>query len=164
MQVLQQAEAETWRKANSTVPYNPLAVHSTIPVILYEQQRLDSRIKTLAVNGGRPKFSAYHLGREGRRAPFELVLWGGEASSPSTPSTSSGEIAKRQFVPAWRTTVQLPSLEESFVLPKPTTSSEGGQRDGAERSHFWMCVISGCSSLCDYSNFISGLGLIGLWM
>jgi len=34
--------------------YDPLAVHMTVPLILYENQRLDIRLKTLAVSGGRP--------------------------------------------------------------------------------------------------------------
>lgn len=93
-QVLQQAENDAWRAADSPVPYNPLAVHTTVPVILYEHQRLDSRIKTLAVNGGRPRFSAYHLGRDRRRAPFELILWGGETSE-STAGSSPSEISNR---------------------------------------------------------------------
>ncbi|KAF8314700.1 hypothetical protein DL93DRAFT_2097093 [Clavulina sp. PMI_390] len=142
-EVLQQAELETWRKSNSTVPYNVLAVHTSVPVILYEHQRLDSRLKTLATNGGRPKFSAYHLGREGRRAPFELVLWGGEsnAPAPSTPTSSSSagssNEVKKQHVAAWKSTVQLPSLEESFILPLPSASADSAPT-GAERSHFWM--------------------------
>lgn len=147
LQVLQQAESAAWRASDSSVPYNPLAVHTTVPVILYEHQRLDSRIKTLAVNGGKPKFSAYHLGKDGRRAPFELVLWGGESSGITTPRTpgtpgslsgGGGEIARRTTVPAWRSSVQLPVLEESFVLPTPSTGPEVTTRDGAERSHFWM--------------------------
>ncbi|KAJ7179178.1 hypothetical protein C8R46DRAFT_1345583 [Mycena filopes] len=52
-EVLQKAEAERWR--GTTVPYNPLSVHTTVPLVLYENQRLDSRLKTLAVSGGRPK-------------------------------------------------------------------------------------------------------------
>ncbi|OBZ76329.1 hypothetical protein A0H81_03981 [Grifola frondosa] len=49
-EVLQKAEAVRWR--DSAVPYNPLAVHTTVPLILYENQRLDMRLKTLAVSGG----------------------------------------------------------------------------------------------------------------
>ncbi|KAI0375768.1 hypothetical protein BV20DRAFT_1032181 [Pilatotrama ljubarskyi] len=117
-EVLQRFEADKWR--NSAVPYNPLAVHTTVPLVLYENQRLDVRLKTLAVSGGRPKFSASGLGRRGQRAPFELVL-------PS-PSETSG---KR--VGAWRSDVQLPLREDPFTLPKP-----GSSQEGAERSHFWL--------------------------
>ncbi|KAI0352816.1 FYVE-domain-containing protein [Trametes cingulata] len=117
-EVLQRFEADKWR--NSAVSYNPLAVHTTVPLVLYENQRLDVRLKTLAVSGGRPKFSASGLGRRGQRAPFELVL-------PS-PSETSG---KR--VGAWRSDVQLPLREDPFTLPKP-----GSSQEGAERSHFWL--------------------------
>lgn len=118
--VLQKAEAEKW--LNSSVKYNPLAVHTAVPLIIHEHQRLDSRFKTLAVSGGRPKFSASGLGRKGRRSPFELRM----------PPNDSGNAID---VPAWRTDVQLPFIESPFVLPKPRTSPS---REGAERSHFWL--------------------------
>ena len=90
---------------------------------MYEHQRLDVRLKTLAVNGGRPKFSASGLGRRGRRAPYELRL----------PITN--ESVGRKFQPAWRSDVQLPLRDEAFKLPLP--GSDDAQ-EGAERSHFWL--------------------------
>lgn len=131
-QVLQQAEMQAWQTLGSTTPYNPLAAHSTVPLIIYEHQRLDTRLKTLAVNSGRPRFSAYHLGRPGRPAPFELLLWGGENIQASRSESSGGRIA------AWRSNVQLPFLDDAFALPLPNASTEPSSRDGAERSHFWM--------------------------
>ena len=95
-QVLQKHESEKWR--DSSVPYNPLGVHTTVPLVLYENQKLDVRLKTLAVSGGRPKFSASGLGRRGRQAPFELVL-------PAPTETSGKKIG------AWRSDVQLPLRE-----------------------------------------------------
>ena len=95
-------------------------MHTTVPLVLYENQRLDVRLKTLAVSGGRPKFSASGLGRHGRQAPFELVL-------PTVTGTSGRKIG------AWRSDVQLPLREDPFTLPKP-----GSSREGAERSHFWL--------------------------
>ncbi|KAG8704314.1 hypothetical protein FRC08_002295 [Ceratobasidium sp. 394] len=91
-EVLQKAEADRWQ--GSQTVYNPLGVHTTVPLILHEQQRLDVRLKTLAVSGGRPKFSASGLGRNGRRGSFELCLPAGSqissaASRPSTPGTST---------------------------------------------------------------------------
>ncbi len=121
VQVLQKAEAEKWH--GTTVPYNPLAVHTTVPLILYEHQRLDMRLKTLAVSGGKPKFSASGLGRRGRRAPFELRL--------PTPDENAGQKA----LPAWRSDVQLPLREDPFNLPAPGAHDN---REGAERSHFWL--------------------------
>jgi Ankyrin repeats (many copies) len=131
-QVLQQAEAQAWRALGSITPYNPLAAHSTVPLIIYEHQRLDTRFKTLAVNGGRPRFSTYHLGRPGRPAPFELLLWGGESLPVSQSESTSGRI------PAWRSNVQLPFLDDAFTLPPPNVTTIPRSRDGAERSHFWM--------------------------
>ncbi|KAK7695501.1 hypothetical protein QCA50_000137 [Cerrena zonata] len=119
-EVLQKAEAEKWR--GPSVPYNSLAVHTTMPVLLYENQRLDMRIKTLAMSGGKPKFSASGLGRRGRRAPFELRL-------PQPDDNGKKEVS------AWRSDVQLPLREEPFTLPMPGDASS---REGSERSHFWL--------------------------
>ncbi|CCM04833.1 uncharacterized protein FIBRA_07026 [Fibroporia radiculosa] len=118
-EVLQKAEADRWQ--NDAVQYNPLTVHTTVPLVLYENQRLDMRFKTLAVSGGRPKFSASGLGRHGRRSPFELRL--------PTPDNSSG----RKEIAAWRSGLQLPLREDPWTLPKP-----GSSKDGIERSHFWL--------------------------
>ncbi|EJD53555.1 hypothetical protein AURDEDRAFT_95784 [Auricularia subglabra TFB-10046 SS5] len=120
VQVLQKAEAERWR--NSPAQYNPLAVHTTVPLILHENQRLDAKFKTLAVSAGKPKFSASGLGRKGRRSPFELRL------PPANYDQGKPDI------PAWRSDVQLPLLEDPFQVPKP----KGAAREGAERSHFWL--------------------------
>lgn len=116
---MHKAEADKWR--GTTVPYNPLAVHTTVPLVIYEHQRLDMRLKTLAMSGGRPKFTASGLGKRGQRAPFELRL------------PNSDDAGKKE-VPAWRGDVQLPLREEPWVLPKPGAH----EREGAERSHFWL--------------------------
>ncbi|KAF5387715.1 hypothetical protein D9615_000274 [Tricholomella constricta] len=105
-EVLQQAESERWR--GTTIPYNPLAVHTTVPLILYENQRLDTRLKTVAVTGGRPKFSASGLDIE----------------------------TGRREVGTWRSGVQLPLRVTPWALPKP--EPQNGTHDGAERSHFWL--------------------------
>ncbi|KAF8341512.1 uncharacterized protein EI90DRAFT_2905326, partial [Cantharellus anzutake] len=130
-EVLQQAELEIFRRAGSATKYNPLAIHATVPIIVHEHQRLDTRFKTLAVNGGKPRFSVYHLGREGRRAPFELVLW------PDGDALIGRGPPEKKYIPAWRNSVQLPFLDDSFTIPLPS-STEANLRDGAERSHFWM--------------------------
>lgn len=108
------------------MPYDPLAVHTTVPIVLYEHQRLDVRLKTLAVNGGRPVFSISGLGKSGRRAPFELRL------------PKADEDTGRKEIPAWRSDVQLPLLEEPFVMPMPTSAKDRPSHEGAERSHFWL--------------------------
>ncbi|KAF9222106.1 FYVE-domain-containing protein [Gyrodon lividus] len=122
-EVLQKAEAERWR--GTTVPYNPLSVHTTVPLVLYENQRLDTRLKTLAVSGGRPRFSASGLGRRGRLPPFELKL----------PSPDEETGAK--LVASWRSDVQLPLTSDPYVLPKASHRNIPIP-DGAERSHFWL--------------------------
>ncbi|KAH7916333.1 hypothetical protein BJ138DRAFT_996133 [Hygrophoropsis aurantiaca] len=122
-EVLQKAEAERWR--GTTVPFNPLAVHTSVPLILYENQRLDVRLKTLAVSGGRPKFSASGLGKQGRRAPFELKL--------PKPDEETGA----KLVSSWRSDVQLPLTEDPWELPS-SHSSDRPLLEGAERSHFWL--------------------------
>ncbi|KAF9263528.1 hypothetical protein L218DRAFT_901696, partial [Marasmius fiardii PR-910] len=119
-EILQKTEVERWR--NSTVPYNPLSVHTTVPIILYENQRLDTRIKTLAVSGGRPKFSASGLGKQGRRPPFEVRL----------PNADGGAADK--LVPGWRSDVQLPLRDSPWTLPLPGST----HLEGRERSHFWL--------------------------
>ncbi|CAE6357017.1 unnamed protein product [Rhizoctonia solani] len=154
-EVLQKAEADRWQGSQTT--YNPLGVHTTVPLILHEQQRLDVRLKTLATSGGRPKFSASGLGKRGRRGPFELLLPVGlqVAPNPSAPadtrtppptpggSTSgirSGSSANGPtpgYVAAWRSDVVLPTLEQPFILPAPVPS-QGRAREGVERSHFWL--------------------------
>jgi hypothetical protein len=118
-QVLSRFEAEQWRYSSTT--YDTLAVHTTVPLILYENQQLDTRLKTLAVSGGRLRFSPYGLGKSGRRPPFELKLL--------KPDESTG----KKLVPAWRSAVLLPLREEPFKLPKP-----GVNDSGVERSHFWL--------------------------
>ena len=121
-QVLQKAESERWH--GTTTPYNSLAVHTTVPLVLYEYQRLDMRLKTLAMSGGKPKFSASGLGKRGHRTPFELKL--------PQPDDSG-----RKLVPAWRSDVQLPLREEPLILPNPS-NREHPTREGVERSHFWL--------------------------
>lgn len=122
-QIIQKVEAERWRY--TTVPYNPLAVHITVPLILYENQRLDTRLKVLAVSGGKPRFSTSGLGRHDHRPLFELKL-----PSPHEETGAS-------FVASRRSDVQLPVGAAPHALP---ISSHGDSTipEGAERSHFWL--------------------------
>lgn len=86
---------------------------------------MDVRLKTLATSGGRPKFSASGLGKQGRRAPFELKL--------PRPDEETGAT----IVPAWRSDVQLPLRDDPWVLPK-VEHRDRPALDGAEKSHFWL--------------------------
>ncbi|KAI0033769.1 FYVE zinc finger-domain-containing protein, partial [Vararia minispora EC-137] len=122
-EVLSRFEAEKWR--SSTAPYDPLSVHTTVALILYENQRLDTRFRTLAASGGRPRFTASGLGKNGRRPPFELKLL--------VPDERNGQ----KTVGAWRSDVQLPLREDPLKLPLPGLRTHAAP-DGAERSHFWL--------------------------
>ncbi|KAF9451638.1 hypothetical protein P691DRAFT_723651 [Macrolepiota fuliginosa MF-IS2] len=122
-EVLQQAEAERWR--GLTTPYNPLLVHTTLPIIVYENQRLDTRLKTVATSGGRPKFSASGLGKRGRRAPFELKL--------PRPDEETGLC----LLPASRSGIQLPLRDAPWDIPRPVNIDRPAP-DNVERSHFWL--------------------------
>lgn len=119
---MQKAEVERWR---DTTTYNLLCVHTTVPLVLYENQRLDTRLKTLVIAGGRPKFSTSGLGRRGRPAPFELIL----------PSPDEDTGAK--LVASWRSDVQLPLASDPYVLPN-ASRRDTPILEGAERSHFWL--------------------------
>lgn len=79
----------------------------------------------MAVSGGRPKFSASGLGRQGRRSPFELKL--------PQPDEETGS----KILPAWRSRVQLPLREAPWILPRPVTVEQPAL-EGVERSHFWL--------------------------
>jgi len=105
------------------MPYNPFLVHTTIPLVIYENQRLDTRLKTVAISGA--KFSAAGLGKQGRRAPFEL--------KHPTPT----EDNRTEFLPAWRSGIQLPLKSAPWVLPLPVTPSQAAL-ESVERSHFWL--------------------------
>lgn len=129
VKILQKAEAERWTDNN----FNILAVHTTIPVLIHENQRLDTRFKTLAASGGYAKFSASGLGRPGRRSPFEL------RSPPGSESNG------RKDIPAWRSDVQLPLRDDPFQIPKPKSNRDYTAREGAERSHFWLYVLKNLS-------------------
>ncbi|TFL05679.1 hypothetical protein BDV98DRAFT_229793 [Pterulicium gracile] len=121
-EVLQKAESGRWR--GTTVPYNPLAVHTTVPLIVYEYQRLDMRLKSLALSGGHPTFSAAGLGKQGRHPPFEMKL------------PKPDEDTRRSTVPAFRSQVQLPARDSPWELPLP--GATGTSVEGSERSHFWL--------------------------
>ncbi|SNX85550.1 uncharacterized protein MEPE_04259 [Melanopsichium pennsylvanicum] len=88
-EVLERYEAERWNAAkfSSTAlsrpgqivpgrgPYQPLALHTTVPIILHENQRLDTRLQTLAMNSGKPRWSSSSAARAhkpDRRSPSSM--------------------------------------------------------------------------------------------
>lgn len=120
--LLEAAERERWPSliAPGVEAYNTLAVHSTVPILVFENQRLDGRLSTRALNGGRAVFSPSGLGKMGRRGKWELRVPGG----------STGD--KEEIVPCRKEDVRLPSRENPFHMPLPAagTSEE-------ERAHLW---------------------------
>ncbi|KAJ3937313.1 MAG: hypothetical protein NXY57DRAFT_883847 [Lentinula lateritia] len=158
-EVLERAEREWWYNRNSAhsnpnspskIPYNSLAIHTTIPLVLYENQRLDARLKTLATSGGKPRFSASGLGRRGRRAPFELrILSVDDENKRQNEGNEDNTVNNNIYqynttIPAWRSTVQLPLLDSPYSLPRPgsyhsqSQGSTGPDRSQEEKSHFWL--------------------------
>ncbi|SPO27125.1 uncharacterized protein UTRI_10586_B [Ustilago trichophora] len=88
-EVLERYEAERWNASKFTSaapsrpgqivpgrgPYEPLALHTTVPIILHENQRLDTRLQTLAMNGAKPRWSSSSAARAhkpDRRSPSSM--------------------------------------------------------------------------------------------
>lgn len=59
-EVLERFEAEWWRKMQSSQPYNTISIHTTVPVLLHENQRATVNVTSL-IRGSSPKFSAQAL-------------------------------------------------------------------------------------------------------
>lgn len=114
------AGAGTKRIVPGQGPYNPLALHTTVPVMVYENQRLDTRLKTLAVHGGKPRWSATSAARPhkpDRRPPFAM---------------SPGPLGSRtRHLPLLREEVQLPTRQQPYKLPLPSRSSAATARKAA---------------------------------
>ncbi|GAC93095.1 hypothetical protein PHSY_000656 [Pseudozyma hubeiensis SY62] len=88
-EILERYEAERWNaskfaptalsRAGGIIPgrgpYEPLALHTTVPIILHENQRLDTRLQTLAMNGAKPRWSSSSAARAhkpDRRSPSSM--------------------------------------------------------------------------------------------
>jgi hypothetical protein len=130
-EVLEKYEAERWaalRLSHATgsgdarqtrasaiqQAYNPLRLHSTVPVILHENQRLDTRLSTLAVHGGKPRWSGTSAGRPhkpDRRAPGTM---------PPGPLSTS----RTRNAPMRREDVGLPLRENPYKLVLPTRAAQ----------------------------------------
>ncbi|EPQ28819.1 uncharacterized protein PFL1_03622 [Pseudozyma flocculosa PF-1] len=136
-EVLERYEAERWNAskfsataggnqsstANSTGrivpgrgPYNPFALHTTVPILVHENQRLDTRLKTLAVNGGKPRWSSSSAARPhkpDRRAP---------SSMPPGPLAPS----RTRHTPMRKDDVDLPSRSMPYKLRFRSRTPAGG--------------------------------------
>ena len=116
-------------------------MHTTLPVIIHENEKLDTRLRTLAVSG--PKFSASGLGRRERRPPFEITF----------PKLSFGGIT------AW-SDVQLPFINSPWTFPEPG-KPEKQTADAGDHIHFWLYVQCSMLSKLYAKPF---LDRNGLWM
>ncbi|CED85476.1 FYVE finger containing protein [Phaffia rhodozyma] len=129
-EALQQFEAERWPDmvVPRAEPYNVLAVHSSVPIVVYENQRLDARLKTLAMSTGRPRFSSSGLGKKGRRSPWELRVPTGSFDTIGKPGDWEGVVPIEELED-----INLPSLERPFVMPLP-----GTREVEEEEGWFWL--------------------------
>ncbi|PWN42649.1 hypothetical protein IE81DRAFT_117310 [Ceraceosorus guamensis] len=127
-EVLDKYETERWAALRFSGPppaggvptgsaqgaYNPLRLHTTVPIVLHENQRLDTRLSTLAVHGGKPRWSGTSAGRPhkpDRRAPGTM---------PPGPLSSS----RSRNIPMRREDVGLPTRENPYKLVLPTRSEQ----------------------------------------
>lgn len=105
--------------SSSTMPYNPLRLHTTVPAIIHQNERLDTRISTLAIHGGKPRWSGTSAGQPNkadRRAP---------ATMPAGPLSTS----RMRDVPMRREDVELPVRADPYKLRLP----KGGERRARAR-------------------------------
>lgn len=140
--------------------YNPLALHTTVPIVLHENQRLDTRLSTLAIRGGKPRWSGTQAGRPDKA----------DRRAPGTMPPGPLSLSRTRNIPMRRDDVKLPTRQEPYkaklanrsmqiaaarrargetgtedLASTPTPDSvmgsiaaEGSERDDLERSHFWL--------------------------
>lgn len=130
--VLASYEASVWTPspgdAKTPPSYNPLALHSTVPVVLHENQRLARpTLKNLSLGvlatGQAPRWSSKALSRNDDRTAFTM---------PTHPGL---RLTNQANLPVFRSEVGLPIIgkEDALVLPAPREVRSGG-RVGRERS------------------------------
>lgn len=95
-------------------PYNPLAIHTTVPVIVYENQRLDTRLSTLAIRGGKPRWSGTQAGRPDKP----------DRRAPSTMSPGPLSLSRTRHLPMAREDVKLPTRSQPYKLRLPNRSEQ----------------------------------------
>ncbi|GAA5857263.1 hypothetical protein JCM8547_009404 [Rhodosporidiobolus lusitaniae] len=127
--VLAAAEAAAYTGADSTRdPYNPLDLHSTVPVLLHENQRLQlptlKKLSSISQIANRPTWSAKALSRNDARAAFSLL------SLPGVEGNGEAEL------PCFRSEVGLPFVGEEgmLVLPERREIRSGGRVRVAEEA------------------------------
>ncbi|UZJ52410.1 hypothetical protein CBS101457_001730 [Exobasidium rhododendri] len=96
----------TTRLRPSRGVYNPLALHTTIPVVLHENQRLDTRLSTLALRGGRPRWSGTQAGRPDKS----------DRRAPGTMPPGPLSLSRTRNIPMRREDVLLPTRREPYKV------------------------------------------------
>lgn len=125
--------------SNSTIPYNPLLSHSTIPIILHENQRLSrpslKRLSSLGNLSGNnpPRWSSKALSLKDQRAAFSMPIQIGFSSTSSNTGGGGGGGENR---PVFRSEVGLPLIgnEGEFVLPLVVEKKSKGKGKGVAKN------------------------------
>lgn len=97
--------------------YNPLCLHTTVPVVIHQNERLDTRLSTLAVHGGKPRWSGTGAGRPhkpDRRAPGTMP------PGPMSPY-------RTREIPMRREDIQLPRRKLPYKLQLPSRGEQLAQ-------------------------------------
>ncbi|GAA5821257.1 hypothetical protein JCM3770_007386 [Rhodotorula araucariae] len=113
--VLAAAEASAQPGNGEPAAYNPLALHSTVPVVLYENQRLAlPSLKKLSSLGSGPRWTPKALSRNDDRAAYSM---------PPLAGCEGAELA------CFRSEVRLPVIgdEVRLGLPAPREVRSGGR-------------------------------------
>jgi hypothetical protein len=102
-------------------PYNPLALHTTVPVVLHENQRLDTRLSTLAIRGGKPRWSGTQAGRPDKS----------DRRAPGTMPPGPLSLSRTRNIPMRRDDVKLPTRREPY---KARLTNRSAQIAAAKRA------------------------------
>lgn len=102
-------------------PYNPLALHTTVPIVLHENQRLDTRLSTLAIRGGKPRWSGTQAGRPDKS----------DRRAPGTMPPGPLSLSRTRNIPMRRDDVRLPTRKEPY---KARLSNRSAQIAAARRA------------------------------
>ncbi|GAA5890302.1 hypothetical protein JCM8208_002772 [Rhodotorula glutinis] len=104
--------------------FNPLALHSTVPVVLYENQRLAlPTLKKLSSLGGATKWTPKALSRNDNRAAYSMPLSSLGAALEGDSEPGDDEL------PCFRSEVRLPVVgaETTLGLPERREVRSGGR-------------------------------------
>lgn len=133
--LLQRYESERWATlqlartsgnddhngTSTQLSYNPLVLHTTIAIVLYENQRLDTRLSTLTLRGGKPRWSGTQAGRPDKP----------DRRAPGTMPPGPLSLSRTRHLPMSRDDVRLPLRTNPYRLRIP---NRGTQMAAARRA------------------------------